>query len=51
MPVEWALSIVVPIFMRKGDYRNFSCYGDVKLLVRGTKLIGVRKKSLWNSDC
>ena len=24
MPVEWALSIVVPIFNRKGDSRNFS---------------------------
>ena len=26
MPVEWALSIVVPIFKGQGDIRNFSCY-------------------------
>ena len=27
MPVEWALSIVVPIFKWKGNIRNCSCYG------------------------
>ena len=26
MPVEWALSIVVPVFMGRGDIRNCSCY-------------------------
>ena len=26
MPVEWVLSIVVPIFKGKGDIRNCSCY-------------------------
>ena len=26
MPVEWALSIVVSIFMGKGDIRKCSCY-------------------------
>ena len=25
-PAEWDLSIVVPIFKRKGDIRNYSCY-------------------------
>ena len=32
MPAEWALSIVVPIFKRKGDIRNCSCCRAVKLL-------------------
>ena len=32
MPVEWALSIVVPVFKGKGDIRNCSCYRAVKLL-------------------
>ena len=31
MPVECALSIVVPIFRRKGNIRNFSFYRAVKL--------------------
>ena len=26
MPAEWALGIVVPIFNRKSDIRNCSCY-------------------------
>ena len=26
IPVEWALSVVVPIFKGKGDIRNCSCY-------------------------
>ena len=30
MPVEWALSIVVPNFKGKGDIRNCSCYRAVK---------------------
>ena len=32
MTVEWALSIVVSIFMGMGDIRNCSCYGAVKLI-------------------
>ena len=39
MPVEWALSIVVPIFKGKGDIRNCNCYGDVKLLEHGMKVM------------
>ena len=35
MPVEWALSIVVPIFKGKDDIRNCSSYGAVKLLEHG----------------
>ena len=26
MPIDWALSIVVPIFRRKDDIRSCSCY-------------------------
>ena len=37
MPVEWVLSIMVPIF--KGDIRNCSCYGAVKLLEHGMKVV------------
>ena len=32
MPVEWTLSIVVPIFKGKDDIRNCSCNTAVKLL-------------------
>ena len=39
MPVEWALSIVVSIFKGKGDVRNCSCYGAVKLLEQGMKAV------------
>ena len=39
MPAEWALSIVVPIFMGKGDIRNRSCYRAVKLLEHGMKVV------------
>ena len=35
MPVEWALTIVVPIFKGKGDIRNCGCYVAVKLLEHG----------------
>ena len=35
MPDEWALSKVVPIFKWKGDIRNCSCYGAVKLFRYG----------------
>ena len=40
MPAEWALSIVVPIFMGKGYIRKCSCYGAVKLLEHGMKVVG-----------
>ena len=39
MPVEWAVSIVVPIFKGKGDIRNCSCYGVVKLLENEIKVV------------
>ena len=39
MPVEWDLSIVVPIFMGMGDTANCSCYGAVKLLEHGMKVV------------
>ena len=39
MPAEWALSIVFPIFKGKGDIRNSSCYGAVKLLEHGMKVV------------
>ena len=39
MPVEWTLSIVVPIFKRTGDIRNCSCYRAVKLLEYGMKVV------------
>ena len=39
MPAEWALSIVDPIFMGKGDIRNSSCYRAVKLLEHGMKVV------------
>ena len=37
--VEWALSIVVPIFTWKDDISNCSCYGAVKLLEHGIKVV------------
>ena len=39
MPVEWALCTVVSIFKRKGDIRNCSCYGAVKLLEHVMKVV------------
>ena len=39
MPVEWTLSMVVPIFKGKGDIRNCSCYRTVKLLEHGMKMV------------
>ena len=45
MPVEWAL--VVSIFKGKRDIRNCSCYGAVKLLEHGMKVVErVLKKSI-----
>ena len=46
LPVEWALSIVLSIFKGKGDIRNCSCYGAVKLLEHGIRwLKGCLKKA------
>ena len=39
MPAEWALNIVVPIFKGKGYISSCSCYGAVKLLEHGMKLV------------
>ena len=39
MPAEWALCIVVPIFMRKCDILKNGCYGAVKLLEHGMKVV------------
>ena len=39
MPVELALSTVVPIFKGKGDVRNSICYRTVKLLEHGMKVV------------
>ena len=39
MPVEWALSIVVPIFKGKGDIRNCSWYRAVKLFEHGMNVV------------
>ena len=39
MPVEWALRIVFPIFKRKSDIRNFSCYRDVKCQEHGMMVV------------
>ena len=39
MPVEWALSIVIPIFKGKGYTRNCSCNRSVKLLEHGKKVV------------
>ena len=39
MPAEWALSIVFPIIKGKGDIRNCSCYGAVKRLEHGMKVV------------
>ena len=47
MPAEWALSIVVPIFKWKGDIRKCSCYGTVKHIESGIKVVErVPKKNL-----
>ena len=39
MPAEWALSIVVPTFKRKGDIRNYRCYRAGKLFEYGMKMM------------
>ena len=47
MPVEYAPSILVPIFKWKGDIRNCCCCGAKKLLEHGTKVLKrVLEKSL-----
>ena len=39
IPVEWSLSIVVPILKWKGDTRNCGCYGAVKFLEHGMMVV------------
>ena len=39
MPVEWAVSIVVTMCNENSDVRNCSCYGAVKFLERGMKVV------------
>ena len=52
MPAEWALSIVVPIFKRKGDIRNCNCYCVVKFLEHGMNVVErVLEKTLRGSVC
>ena len=48
MPVEWALSMVVPIFKRKGDIRYSSCYRAMCLLEHEMKVV---ETVLVNSLC
>ena len=37
--LNFSLNMVVPIFKWKGDISNCSCYGVVKLLVHGMKVV------------
>ena len=47
MPVEWVLSIVVPVFMGKGDMQNCNCHRAVMLQEHGMKVVqGVLEKRL-----
>ena len=39
MPAEWALSIAVPIFKRKGEIMNRNCYRAVRHLEHGMKVV------------
>ena len=39
MSAEWVLSIVAPFIKGKVDIRNCSCYGAVKLLELGMKVV------------
>ena len=39
MPDCWALSVVVPIFMGKGDAMNIGAYSGVKLLEQAMKIV------------
>ena len=40
MPVEWALCIVVQIFMKRGYIRNCRSYRAMKLLKQRMKVVG-----------
>ena len=52
MLVEWALSIVIPIIKRKGDFWNSSCYGALNLLEHGMKVVeSVLEKRLRRIVC
>ena len=50
MPSQWTLSIVVPIFKGNGDIRNCICYGAVKLLEHGMKVLGKRLNRIVTVD-
>ena len=39
MPDEWALSVLVPIFKRKGDAMSCEAYRGVKLLEHAMKIV------------
>ena len=39
MPNEWVLSVVVPIFKRKGDAMSFGAYRGVKFLEHAMKTV------------
>ena len=39
MPDEWLTSVLVPIFKKKGDVRNFHTYRGVKLLDHAMKIV------------
>ena len=39
MPAEWTLRIVFPIFKWNGEIGNCNCYGAVRLLVNGLKVM------------
>ena len=39
MPIELALSTVLPIFQGKGDIRNCSCYRALKTLEHGINMV------------
>ena len=52
MPVELALSIVVPVLKGNGDIRNCSYYRAVKLLEHGMKVVEtVFEKKIFIEKC
>ena len=48
MPAEWALCIVAPIFMGKGNIRNCSCHRAIKHPEHGMNVVErvLEKRSL-----
>ena len=39
MPIEWVLSVMLPIFKGKSDIRNYSCYRAVKVVKRLHRIV------------